>query len=590
MQFKNMLFVEFIFAVVLLCVFTASADVVHLKNGDIVEGDIIEHADEFIRIDNGTGVDMTYFEEDIMSIEGLSDHIMDEYVKKVSGKYHQVLIEWLKGSQNLNTGFPVSFSVIPEHKKAIYGRMGESESVTGIIERIIVDEGVSVYDAAAYQIVLSMVGGGNNLKRAYRPLAVYWKGSFGDLKNIRAGCELGQSFVYNTNKKNAVTSDIAKEGERGFVFRIFNSTGKYDTRDPLDGKTRYDDFPNWPTVHWEDWKPIAGENAWIVLASLQLYHEKYYDPINKVYKKNNAIELKLAEEIARAAILLQAENGGVRMAPIGTFCNLVGIDNEGDTSYIEKQLNAFAHKQNGNGKDGPTGIVNNMSPLMRWYYYEISSENNISWMAAFRMLYKVTGNPKYREAQNRAEEYLKSVWDREESVFYQGVHFEEGLWVPNKKYFATDVQTWSLVSIGPEIIDEWFGYGSSYAMWKQTKEYSGAYNGFGYLRGVGFTKENDRICVEWTAGAIMAARALAEYYKDRNPVWSEECLKDSETMREGIDAFRYKVAEDKYAYSYSSKRGWIPFGWFSHEPEVLSLVSTAWVVLADADFNPFFLP
>lgn len=589
MNIDRLLLIKVFTVIISFCPFEACADMLYLNSGESVEGEIVEYTDQYVKIDNGTGVEITYFEEEIMSIEGRPKNKIDKYSDKVSGQYHQLLIEWLKGSQDLRTGFPVSFSVLPQYKKEIYGRMCGAESVTGIIERMIVEEGVSVYDTAVYQMVLSMLGGKNDLERAYRPVAVYWKGSLGELKNIRAGGEPGQAFIYDTDKREAVSSDLTREGERGFVFRIFNAKGKYNTQDPLDGKTRYDDFPNWPTVHWEDWKPIAGENAWIVLAALQLYHKKYFDPDVGAYKKNNAIELKLAEEIARAAILLQAENGGIRMAPIGTFCNLIGIDNEGDPAYIEKQLNEFAHKQNGHSKDGSAGIVGNMSPLKRWYYYEISSENNISWNAAFRMLYKITGNPIYREAQNRTMEYLRSVWDVDGNVFYQGAHFKEGEWIPNREYFATDVQAWAIVSLGPQRIDELFGEGSSYRIWKKTKEYSGAYNGFGYLSGVGFTKEKDRICIEWTAGAIMATRALAEYYQDINPIWADECQKDSESMRDGIEAFRYKYSENKAAYSYSSKRGWIPFGWFSHEPEVLSLVSTSWVVLVDANYNPFFL-
>lgn len=60
-------------------------------------------------------------------------------------------------------------------------------------------------------------------------------------------------------------------------------------------------------------------------------------------------------------------------------------------------------------------------------------------------------------------------------------------------------------------------------------------------------------------------------------------------MRRGIETYRQQVSETRSAYSYSSRRGWIPFGWFSHDKEVLSLVSSCWVLLHDKGFNPFRL-
>ena len=60
-------------------------------------------------------------------------------------------------------------------------------------------------------------------------------------------------------------------------------------------------------------------------------------------------------------------------------------------------------------------------------------------------------------------------------------------------------------------------------------------------------------------------------------------------MRAGIEEYRFTVRPGEDAYSYSSIRRWIPFGWFSHAPEILSLASTAWVYLIDKGINPFEL-
>jgi len=82
---------------------------------------------------------------------------------------------------------------------------------------------------------------------------------------------------------------------------------------------------------------------------------------------------------------------------------------------------------------------------------------------------------------------------------------------------------------------------------------------------------------------------LIDYYEKNHPEWTKGIQKDYLTMREGIDTLRHQINAQEVAYSYSSRRGWIPFGWFSHAPEVLSLASTGWVILVDCHFNPFYL-
>lgn len=464
----------------------------------------------------------------------------------------QKLVNWLKGNVSKETRLPFSFEIPVESKKGVYGNMGGQFSVGGIIERVMVEEGLVIYDGAVRQIVLAMLGGGENLEESYRLTQVLWEGGLGELFNLRAGYPIN-NFVYDPKNPEAVSSNLEDKGKRGFIFRIINANGRYNTKDPLDGKTEFKDFPTWPTVHWEDWKPIAGENAWISMAALHLYHKKYYHEPTRVYRSNGAeaVELKLAQELARAAMLLQADNGGIRMAPIGTF---------------------LTENDKGEG----------------WYNL-ISTENNLSWYAAFRMLYQITKNEEYKAVLDRLDAYFKSVWNAEEGYFYQGMTYRNGAWEPEKKNFATDVQTWGILVLSPKTIDSWFGQGASYRMWEATKAKAGSRDSKENLLGVGFTTENDRISVEWTAGAIFATRLLEDYYANDSRQWSQIAAMDSVSMRQGIESLRVDFPDKRAAYSYSSKRAWIPFGWYSHCPDVLSLASTAWVVLLDANFNPFYL-
>ena len=469
------------------------------------------------------------------------------------------ILNWIKANVSAQTGMPFSFQVPAGLEDKVYAEMGEADSVPGILERVIVAEGLDIYDGAVAQILLTLSGKADDLQMATKPVEVYWDGRLHDLANIRAGYPVN-NFIYDPQDPAAVSSDLDDRGKRGFIFRIVNANGKYNTQDPLDGKKLFEGFPSWPTVHWEDWKPVAGENAWVTMAALQVYHRKYFDPTTGFYRSGkDTIELQLAEELARAALLLQAENGGIRMAPLGTFRE-------------------------------PADLAKSGVRQGSWWYRQISSENNISWYAALRMLYQVTGKTVYRDAMVRIEEYFKSVWNEQERCFYQGTHYSDGAWHPNNDDFALDVQTWAIAAFGPEKIDGWFGEGASYRIFQTAVNRSGFYAPSGELLGVGYTDENDRVSVEWTAGAIMAAQEIAHDYQDAHPALARNVLEQAHTMRAHMEQLRTDISPTQSAYAYSSKRGWIPFGWYSHAPEVLSLASTGWIAFVDEQFNPFHLP
>ena len=410
--------------------------------------------------------------------------------------------------------------------------MEASGPLKGTIERTITHEGMDIYDAAVYQIVLGMVGGQDNLKQASLVDQYYWEGSVGDSWNIRAGFPIN-TFVYDPKNPQAVSSDIAQLGKRGFIFRIIDADGKYLVTDPLDGKKNLAGFPGTDRLHWVDWKPVAGENAWVVIAAMQLY-----------VRNANSVELNLAKELARAAMMLQSDCGGIRMAPLGTYGNMYDL---------------------------------------------ISTENNISWYAAFRMLYKVTGDVQYKKAMDEIEQYLRYVWDDQRGFFYQGAHFMDGQWVIIRDNFALDVQTWSIACIGPKNLDAWLGKGSSWRIWQAGRAHSGVFDKQGNVIGVGFTDEHNRTSVEWSAGAMTALSELANYYRSSDPNRFAQALADKFAMRMSMDRLLFKVSQSLAAYSYSSRRGSIPFGWNSHDPQVLSLASTGWIIFVDTGFNPFWL-
>jgi hypothetical protein len=168
------------------------------------------------------------------------------------------------------------------------------------------------------------------------------------------------------------------------------------------------------------------------------------------------------------------------------------------------------------------------------------------------------------------------------------MHYNDGQWRPNDEHFALDVQTWAIAALGPQKIDEWFGTGRAFALWDTAKQYSGFFAGR-HVLGVGYTREHDQISVEWTAGAILAARLLADHYAAGHPDLSQRCRLDQQTMRHGVEVLRADISPRRSAYAYSLKRKYIPFGWYSHVPEVLSMASTGWIAMVDHQINPFEL-
>lgn len=501
------------------------------------------------------------------------------------------LYPWIQANIAQNTRMPLSFQIPQELQLKNFQNMGPEDSLTAIMERMITEQGISIYDAALWQMALIVHGDEEDVRKAFIPIKYYWDGNLAELTNIRAGYP-DQPFMYDDKNPLAVSSSLSQKGSRGFIFRILNAYGRYNSHDPLDGKMYFAGFPNWPTVHWEDWKPIAGENAWVTMAAIQLHHKKFFDTVLEKYTSKDSIEMRLARELTKAALLLQAENGGVRMAPIGTYYSLDGLPVSKDLDVIVKFLDSKVNQSQCSDEIKDHCFVQigeSVYPLVTaWYYNEISTENNLSWYSAFKMMHQVTGRVRYKQAMLDIERYFQSVWNTKEFYFFQGSHFNGTQWVANKEHFASDVQNWAIVVIGPEKIDEWFGEGSAMKIWQTTKKFAGYYGKSGEIEGVGFTKDDGVLSVEWTGGAILAVKILAEYYAADNPDWAEEAKNDMQTMRTGVDQFLYGV-DHKFAYSYSSQRGWIPFGWFSHSPEVLSMASTCWIYFIDQEFNPFEL-
>ncbi len=353
----------------------------------------------------------------------------------------------------------------------------------------------------------------------------------GDLQNIRAN----NGFTY-AGKILGV--------DEAYFFRLISD--RYLQSDPLDGKTRLEGFPNWADLHHEDWVPVTGENSWAaIIGPLQVAFVRYSGQIPL-----DSDEMKLATSIIPAVELLQSPIGGIYYAPEGTY-----------------------------------GVKPNF----------ISTENNISMLAALRMLKEAIGDRDPAMTQrlealiSGIEKFLRDyAFDKANRLFYQGGH-NEGRQFVATDLFAVDCQTWGLAILGAKWIDENFGEGIAYGLWQTTKSRAGYYDSMDLenVRGVGYTDGHDILSGEWSFGALLAIKETANYYQETKPEWTQRLKKDIFLIKESVEHLRQVGDNGGVSYKYSNKRFYIPFGWWANP--IPSVSSTAWAYFNKTDFNPFLL-
>jgi len=305
----------------------------------------------------------------------------------------------------------------------VYPPICPVHDLTGIIERYIINDGLSIYEGGAWQIALAMAPSQYNFEISDRYTDMLDSGHFGSMEDIRAW---QMPYTYEGKllpKRNS------------FFFRLISP--RFLQHDPLTGLTVKLGFPSYDRLHWSDWMPVLGEQSWTIMGLLQIAYAKGHgkaDPDSK--------EVKLAESIVPAIKALRTMTGAVFFCPAGVW-------------------------------DHPPIII--------------STENNASFNGALWMLYAVTKDPQYLELIRGVENYFKNyAWDKENQRLKVGGVIVKGKFLPPEDVFALDCQTWPILSFSPAKLDGWFGEGSSYRMWKNAKKKVGYYED-GEIRGVGFT-------------------------------------------------------------------------------------------------------
>jgi len=312
---------------------------------------------------------------------------------------------------------------------------------------------------------------------------------------------------------------------------------------------------------WNDYRPVLGENSWAgLLGPLQVAIIKY-DTVQNIPNDHISILMAIKFLTSLEKMFIQGV-GGVYYAPKNTL------------TYGDYDMG-----------------------------YEVSIENNISLLAGLKALRFILSTKNIHTDRlgnintwiTGIEAFIKESYDPTLGYFRQGGVYDPTTkvftWATGPNAFAVDCQTWCMSVINPLLIDQWFGGDASIRIWDKTKELGGFnYNpGTKKADGLGFTYNaaDQVLSGEWTLGAVNMLHVFANVYPARA---SQYILEASHFLNVIQDRLSMTVTINNKVCQgilYANKRYWIPFGWWANP--LPSIASTAWTVMVEHGFNPFFL-
>ena len=499
-------------------------------------------------------------------------------------------------------------------------------------ERVNSHNGSNIYDAATWQIAVML---GRAVNRMPLPAGQETYALVGNQNLLLHAGYSGNSSHPVTGETRAVTAGpifvynqrTVTEPAKAYSFRMLPRA--WLSTDPFAGTpyARYIQTADLPPlnpeyqpgkVSWTDWKPITGENAWaFLLGPLQaaVLHYQVEKKSSHVPFQDLAIQNALA--ILPTFAAMQSSLGGVYYAPAGT------VANQGDQLVdpyfvaVENNISLYAGlnilrstlqttlKLDNNIKPTDRAGIDKALQLSKAMIHggDIGSDRNTAGLLSF---------------------FKNSAW--RDGEFVQGGVADKptaaSRWLPSLAPRAVDVNTWGVAALGPETIDAWFGFGSSYRNWQRVKRWGG-YGVGATLWGVGFSDQDGNgidsdgtfrqgiVSVEWTAGAITMVRAMiAHYHAHPSQTAQQEAagriVEDLQRDERAMLAAMEKLRADTYPtsdfigkpnnykklftlstkpYLYASKRYLIPFGWYANP--IPSTCATAWMIMVANGYNPF---
>jgi len=427
--------------------------------------------------------------------------------------------------------------------------------------------GLNLYDGAVREIALALLGQAHvaqqyevdtlisgktfqlaNIRGSTACGGIEYFGNCGDPKQSGA---CGFCYGGNSGDKKGQTLD----DKHSFFFRMIGDIYAFDGA--LDVRCPEKNFP-WT---WNDWRPVAGENAWAnLLGPLQVAYKVANGDANAI--DDNSSAFKLASQILTAFEIMQMPNGGIAYAPYNTY-------------------------DEGNPALGGTGSVENAASSLaglRVFLQLLQNKSNTQYKSLI---------PRLQAVITKLTDFIKAAYSPSLGYFHQGGTYDKsGAWKWNTdaaSSFAVDCQTWVISVLGAPTIDNWFGAGTTINIWTVTKKLGGyGYdNSDGTVQGVGFSL-NQQVQVlsgEWSFGAVNMLRILAKQIPSRAQQLNYEAAVIRQAIDDRLTTHDNQINSD--VVSYANKRYFIPFGWYANP--IASTASAAWAVMVDSNYNPFAL-
>jgi hypothetical protein len=510
----------------------------------------------------------------------------------------------------------------------------KGEGATLQTERVNVHNGTNIYDAATWQIAVVLGATvnkfGNLLDTSAYELAMHQNQVLRGVRstpNVTLGSRaitMGELYRYNGQR--------VPEPGAAYAFRMTAVTWLVD--DPLKD-TPYAslltatalprDNPAYVAgrVAWSDWKPVTGDNAWAFLVGpLQTAYIHYILAQAGKYVPFEELAVQNALAVLPTFQAMQSASGAVYYAPSGTLQNdadapvnpyYVSVENNlslfSGLRILQQTLQAEAAGQADLIATDRERIDSALT-VIRTMIAGSASQNRPGTRGLLSFL---------REAAWRDGEFVQAGIANDPS--------SKEAWVPVLEPKAIDVNTWGVAALGSDQIDQWFGFGAAFHIWKRVKTW-GAYGAGHTLLGVGYSDADGNgqnsdgtfrtgvMSAEWTAGAIVMVRNMIKRYQTISKLspdhadalrYESELREDSRTMLKGLQTLRIDrytaakfpgkpknyatlIADPMYPvraepYVYSSKRYRIPFGWYGNP--IPSTSSTAWAILIADEYDPF---
>jgi len=337
-------------------------------------------------------------------------------------------------------------------------------------------------------------------------------------------------------------------------------------------------------IHWNDWKPLTGENVWAaMLGPLQALFLENCSNIQPFSNFENAPpEVQLAVSIMPAVLALQSPLGSLYHCPLGTKVT----PPDPDEATI------------------------------------ISNENNFSAWAAFKAFlfilqnFYTNGDPVLDFTENSLKTLIAGLetWFQksliplrinQQYLINAGGHVTfAGVYQPTMPgepgAFSVETQIEALLVLGAKKFDSYYTQTTAFDVWQITKQLGGFYVN-SQLAGVGFS-QNQGANV-WSGrlslnAIIMCRRLSMDYAAMGNQPRAQSLLADATSMMKWTNS---SVAPGKDgvwnsggllqvdgSYLNTNKRSFLPW-WGYYANPVGATGATSWGVFIQFSYNPFEL-